>query len=289
VAGNSPESLGPVADIGPDTLLWEYAGDRRNMLTGLSYGILELMHPAIGAGVAEHSNFFDDPMDRIRRSVSGILGPLYDVDGESTGHTVRDYHTAIKGVDESGRRYHALDPETFWWAHATFHRNIEHVIDRFSSRVLDEQNREQLYGQSKEWYRRYGVSMLPVPADQAAFNSKWEHTCSSILEMTPAAEHAVNMAVDERVDRLLAMPPIIWRLGKIPTGKFVRIITIGGLPEGVRQRFDIPWSERDAAGLEKIEASVRRIWPLLPERARYFPQARAGRARAVSVAPRQSL
>ena len=33
---------------------------------------------------------------------------------------VREYHIGIKGVDDQGRRYSALNPDVFYWAHATF-------------------------------------------------------------------------------------------------------------------------------------------------------------------------
>ena len=41
-------------------------------------------------------------------------------EADERGRTIRDFHTEIKGTDDHGRRYHALDPEIFWWAHATF-------------------------------------------------------------------------------------------------------------------------------------------------------------------------
>src|SRR4029077_19790946 len=101
---------------------------------GPTIGILQLMHPAIGAGVLEHSNFFGDPWGRIFRSLPRILGAVYDEDAASTGRIVRDFHRDIKGVDDAGRRYHALDPETFWWAHATFQYMVEQVAARFDRR-----------------------------------------------------------------------------------------------------------------------------------------------------------
>src|SRR3546814_2871648 len=55
------------AELGPESLLWQYAGDSRIAFMGATIGILQLMHPAVGAGVMEHSNFFDDPMDRVAR------------------------------------------------------------------------------------------------------------------------------------------------------------------------------------------------------------------------------
>src|SRR5579863_1000796 len=108
-----------MTQLGPDSLLWRWAGDNRIGFLGPSIGLLQLMHPAIGAGVLEHSDFFRDPAGRIERSLPLILGVVYDPPGVPTGATVRGFHRPIKGVDADGRRYHALDPATFWWAHAT--------------------------------------------------------------------------------------------------------------------------------------------------------------------------
>ena len=35
------------------------------------------MHPAIGQGLIDHSDFFNDPVDRVFRSLPGILGTVY--------------------------------------------------------------------------------------------------------------------------------------------------------------------------------------------------------------------
>src|SRR3546814_18344374 len=104
------------------------------------------MHPAIGAALIEHSNFFDDPVDRVFRSLPRILGTVYDEDGYATGRDVRDVHRTIKGDDDGhGNKYHSLDPETFWWAHATFQFMAEQVADRFDRHELPPDERAQLY------------------------------------------------------------------------------------------------------------------------------------------------
>src|SRR5579884_96419 len=106
----SPQAAG--APLGPQSLLWRYAGDWRSMLPGSSTGLLQLLHPAIGAGVAQHSAFFEDPFARIRRSIPQIWATIFDGDESGRGRAVRDLHRAIKGDDDAGRRYHALEPET---------------------------------------------------------------------------------------------------------------------------------------------------------------------------------
>src|SRR2546428_5085792 len=87
-------------ELGPDSLLWRWAGDSRIAFLGGTIGLLQLMHPAIGAGVLEHSDFFGDPYGRVFRSLPRILGVVYDgPHAVTTGREVRNLHRDIKGVD----------------------------------------------------------------------------------------------------------------------------------------------------------------------------------------------
>ena len=65
--GRRPSAVG--APLGPGSLLWSIAGDPRSLIPGTAAGIMQLMLPGLGAGVTDHSNFFDDPFDRIFRSI----------------------------------------------------------------------------------------------------------------------------------------------------------------------------------------------------------------------------
>ena len=201
-----PDSRFAAREIGPGSLLWHYAGDHRLAFTGLATGILQLMHPAIGAGVAEHSNFFEDPWDRIIRSMPQILGVVYGPDPEAIGRAVRDRHRTINGEDHQGRRYRALDQATFWFAHATFQFAVEQVADRFDAHRLTGAEREELYLDGVEWYRRYAVSTRPVPADRDAFRAEWDRHLEEVLEMTPAAERALDIALHDRTSPVGVLP-----------------------------------------------------------------------------------
>ena len=61
-------SLPAPVPLGPDSVLGRLANDPRLAFTGFSLGVLQLMHPAVSAGVIQHSEFFSDPFDRIYRS-----------------------------------------------------------------------------------------------------------------------------------------------------------------------------------------------------------------------------
>lgn len=264
-------------DLGPGSALWRYAGDNRLSFTGLSAGILQLMHPGLGAGVVDHSAFFTEPWDRIMRSIPEIIGVVYDgPEAEVTGHRVRDYHRRIKGVDHLGRRYSALKPETFWWAHATFQFSVEQVADRFDNRRLGDRAREELYRDGVEWYRRYGVSPRPVPADRARWGEVWDRYCGEVLEMTPAAERAVDMALHDKVKDLPGLPWWTAPIQREIITPLFRLTAIGGLPPVVRERFDIPWGTLEAAELKVLELWVRETWRFVPRQLRWAPRASQG-------------
>lgn len=244
--------------------------------TGLSAGLLQLLHPAIGAGVADHSDFFNDPWDRIIRSIPQIMGVIYDPEPEVIGRRVRDYHRSVTGVDGRGRSYRALSPGTFWWAHATFQFAVEQVADRFDHRRLKAPEREELYLDGVEWYRRYGVSMRPVPPDRAAFGTVWDHHLEEVLEMNPAAERAIDMALHERANNLRFLPAWTRLLQPLVVAPALHLATVGGLPGAVRRRFGIPWRIDEEVQYRVLQLAVREMWRNLPASLRYGPAATAG-------------
>ena len=90
-----------------------------------------------------------------------------------------------------GERYHALDPETYFWAHATFVEQVLYFADTFVKR-LSREEKEQIYLESKTWYRRYGVSDRPMPADYAAFEQYWNRMIDEIVVAHPTAKYGVG-------------------------------------------------------------------------------------------------
>ena len=278
-------------DLGPGSLLWRYAGDTRIALLGGSIGLLQLMHPAIGAGVVEHSSFFADPADRVFRSLPRILGVIYDADGEATGAGIRRDHRTIAGTTDDGRRYHALDPATFWWAHATFQHMVEQVVDRFDRHRLTPSERERLYTEGVEWYRRYGVGDSVVPSDRAAFGREWDRVCGEVLEVNDAVRFVLDL-LDQRLvprwDERSGMARPLRLVANLPTSRWVaargaRLVAIGGLPAVVRERFAIRWTRRDALALACVETVVRTGWRLLPASVRWQPRALEGWHRIASA------
>ncbi|UXA14371.1 DUF2236 domain-containing protein [Mycobacterium sp. SMC-8] len=286
--------------LGPSSLLWRWAGDMRIAFEGGTAGLLQTMHPAIGQGLIDHSDFFDDPVDRVFRSLPGILGTVYDGDlAEATGLRVRDFHHDIKGTLADGQRYHALHPETFWWAHATFQRMVDRLAMHWDSHGLTTQESEQLYAEGREWYRRYGMTASVVPADRAAFEGEVDRYCREVLQPNPASDYLVEFIGRRAIPDMSASPyyPSHPRLrpladALLPTlpvrmalAPPMRLVIFGGLPALVRDRFGIRWTRGDERRYRAIRSAIRTGWRYLPGSLAWYPAARKGWLRELGHVP----
>ena len=95
-------------------------------LLGPRAAVLQNMLPALGQGVEDHSVWFAETLARLARSIPPIFGTVYGADPVATGHQVRDFHTYDQGeAARTAGPYSALNPDTYYWAHATF---VEHLV-----------------------------------------------------------------------------------------------------------------------------------------------------------------
>jgi uncharacterized protein (DUF2236 family) len=268
-AGSStPRAEG--APVGPGSLLWTIAGDPRSLLPGTAAGIMQLMLPGLGAGVTDHSNFFDDPFDRIFRSIPLIWGSIFagdDTEGDERGRTIRDFHPDIKGTDDQGRRYHALDPDIFWWAHATFTWEMFRASELYLARPLRRAEREQLYAETVTWYRRYGVSDRPVPLTYEAFHARFEQICRTELELTPAVRWVLDPATNPGArSEPIRLPGVLAPLSGVADhvgSAALRVMVYGAMPDVVRRRFDLAWSHADRVAFAGICAVWKATGPAI--------------------------
>lgn len=280
------------APIGPGSILWENLGRRYNLLVAASAGILQNMLPALGAGVDDYSEVFEDPGKRLAVSSDRILEGVYGPEPEKTGIEIRDIHKSMGGQDKQGRPYHALRPTTFWWAHATFEESTAQGKDRFSGEPLNREGRRQLNFESMTWFARYGMTSRPVPPTLEAFEEEYERICQEELEMTPVAEYLIGLFQEGDIESFIKafnVNPTAWKIGHRAIADSARVFAIGGLPKAVRQRFDIRFSKVDEVKLKTQDAAVRRIVPLLSSKQLYLPIALEGMEREQAKAELQAV
>jgi uncharacterized protein (DUF2236 family) len=264
------------APLGPGSLTWRYFGDTRNLLVAQRAAVLQVMHPAIAAGLSDHSNVFENPIGRLVRSAGPILGVVYDSDAGRTARWIRDQHPRVRGTDARGRRYHALDPATYYWAHATFFEAQIATQELFGAPLSDDDKR-QLYDESITWYRRYGLSMRPVPRDYDAFRDYWERMFDDVLEATAIARGAVRSGAPVPAPHPALRGPAWAVLEPVVTHAGPWLVR-ATLPRRAREILDVDWRPWDEAALRALRTSIRAAWPAVIPPLRRLPRARAAAA-----------
>ncbi|EHI12271.1 oxygenase MpaB family protein [Mycolicibacterium thermoresistibile] len=276
---DTPDAL----PLGPDSLVWRYFGDNRMPLIGPRPAVLQNMLAELGQGVLDHSVFFSDTAARVRRSLPPIFMTVYGSDDENPGRQVRDYHTEIKGTMPDGQRYHALDPETYFWAHATFVDQVLYFADTFVKR-LTRAEKEQIYLESKTWYRRYGVSDRVMPATYDEFERYWDRMLDEIIVAHKTAKYGVGY-VTKGFPCPKGVHPAVWKVISVVFDPVAAFLTTGGLPPRARTLLNLPWSEKQERRYQRFAAFCRSrpvnwVWDRLPMKVRYNKYARRGYARA---------
>ena len=283
VAGGGYQA--PARPLGPDSLTWKIFGDWRGLLQGPWAGSMQNMHPQLGAAVKDHSIFFTERLPRLFRSLYPIGGVVFDGErAPMTGAEVRDYHIPIKGVDEQGRRYSALNPDVFYWAHATFFMGTILTAEHFGDGLTEAQKR-QLFDEHVTWYRMYGMSMRPVPKTWEEFQVYWDRMCGEELENTWAAREVLNLATMPKPLNGQWIPDVLWSVYLKVMEPFAVWVTVGLYDQSVRDLMGYPWSARDAWLHRRFGRGVNLAFKMLPRRRRMHPRARAGWDRAEGRIP----
>ncbi len=120
--GERPVARSPDGLFGPQAVAWRVHGDVGAMMVGgFAALMLQMLHPAVLAGVWDHSRFRDDMPGRLRRTARFIALTTYGgrAEAEAAIARVRKIHGHIRGTLPDGTPYSANDPALLAWVHVT--------------------------------------------------------------------------------------------------------------------------------------------------------------------------
>jgi uncharacterized protein (DUF2236 family) len=262
--------------LGPDSLTWQLVGDYRWLLCGMRAGLLQTMHPAIDAALKQHdSTYFQGPMKRILRSLPQIQGVVFADDAAGVGAQVRTYHKPLGGKLSDGTPYHALNPDVFYWPHATFFEEQICAMEFFGT-PLTEAEKERLFQESVQWYSLYGMSMKPVPANYGEFRQYWDHMVEDVLVVNGFARATKRTKPGVfGPSPYPFVPKALWRPASDAQFDLLMWITRGTLGPEVRDKIGAHWSDGDERRLRRFGTGLDQTFGRLPRSARMVPQARA--------------
>lgn len=269
--------------LGRDSVTYRLTLEPVNVLIGGPRALmLQVMHPAVGAGVAQHSDYERDPWTRLVRTLRTMSQLSLGTPERSAqmSRLLRKSHATINGVRDDGVPYRALDTENMRWVWATLLDTVMAVADTFV-RPLAPDERERLY---EEWLliaEGCGVARKDCPRDVAAFRAYVDEVIENELEATATAR---GIAV------ILRRPPLPRPLAGVVAAVFA-IVLPGQLPAGLREALGVEWRRVDQAMFDGLALGSRTFCYLTPGRVRRLPGALAslGSLRAPAPRPRRRL
>lgn len=239
------------------------------LLGGTAALLMQIAHPLVAAGVADHSDFARHPIRRLRRTLDTMLAVVFAdrADAEAALARIARRHGPVAGTAADGRRYAAGDPALLLWVQATLVLTSLRLYELVAGR-LPEERREAYWQETKPIAARLGIPAALLPPTLAALE-RFE-AAALAAEVRP---DATALAVGRQVLRPVPLPEPLYWLGDA--------LTAALLPPPLRPPFGLRYRTRERMAVHGLVILVRSLRRVLPARLVAVPQARRHEARHV--------
>jgi uncharacterized protein (DUF2236 family) len=243
--------------------------------------LLQIAHPAVAAGVDEHSDFRSDPWGRLAATLQSYLTIVYGSTAAARAE-IRRLNALHRGIVGAG--YSARDPELSMWVHATL---IDSTIVANDAWIepLPRARRAAFYLESRPIGRAFGVPDGLLPPDLDGFEAYLERMLApdGPVRVSPTARDLAEVILHPPLAPLARWlspgsgPGAATVLARVPAAVYDWAMwpAIGLLPASIRAGYRLPWGRRERLASRWLVEGWRAWRRLLPESFRQMPQARA--------------
>ena len=237
--------------------------------------LLQLAHPLIAAGVYEHSSFRATPLaaaTRLHETVRAMLALTFGTDARRAEalDAIRAIHRRVNGSlaqavgpFAAGAPYSAEDPDLVLWVHLTLLDSVPLVYSLFVE-PLSDVDRDAYCAEAAWVAEELGARRDEIPRTAADVRAAIGRTYQSrVIAVGPQARELAAAVLSPRIGRIV--PPL---------ASLNRLVTLGLLPEDVRNQYGFAW---DARQQEKFEAAIPKLRALrrhAPDILALWPEAR---------------
>lgn len=244
--------------LGPNSVLRQMGQEPVWLLGGGRALLLQLAHPLVAAGVADHSGFRTKPLQRLQRTLDLMRVFIYG-DRHQAEASLRQFHSAHARVSgflreavgpfPAGAHYSAQDPALKLWVHAALIDTHLLIYERFV-RQLSPADRSRYYEETRLLATWMGIPSALIPPSLVEFRRY-------VDGMLAGETLAVSATARTTAWALLDLP--VWFVPRA-CAHLVRFVTAGVLPESLRRAYGLVWDERREGALN----ALIRIMRLLP-------------------------
>ena len=264
--------------FGPGSLTWRVNREGVLLLGGGRALLLQVAHPLVAAGVAQHSNYREDPFGRLYRTLDTVTTIVFGSteDAEEAAERLHRIHTRVTGKADDGTAYDATSHDLIMWVHATLVDTSLLVYENYVERLtLGE--RERYYEEQKQLGEKFGVPYDEQPTTLADFNDYRDEVIygGQTLRVTDELRDVADATLHPRLPVGFVARPAV---------EYFNLVTTALLPEWLRDELGLPWTPTRARMHAAQRAVIRRLVPALPGLLRDFPPARSADRRARAAA-----
>jgi uncharacterized protein (DUF2236 family) len=157
--------------FGPSAVAWRVHGDVASMMVGGVAGLLlQMLHPAVLAGVWDHSNFRADMHGRLRRTARFIALTTYGgrEEADAVMARIRHIHERVQGVLPDGTPYSAGDPKLLAWVHVTETVSFLDAWIRYVEPRMSLADQDRYFAEMAQIGTALGADPVPRSRDEAS-------------------------------------------------------------------------------------------------------------------------
>lgn len=205
-------------------------GDASMFVGGIRALMLQALHPAAMAGVAEHSDYRVDMWGRLNRTATFLAATTFATDdiADASIAAVRRIHERVVGTLPDGTPYAASDPHLLRWVHVAEIDSFLTAHRTYGARSLTPEQTDTYVAQTAHVAEALGARDVPrtkAELDEALAAYRPE------LRGTPEAREAI---------RYLLLKPPLPLLARAPYGTLTAA-AVGLMPAWTRVPLRLPW------------------------------------------------
>ena len=204
--GEAPVVRRADAMLGPSSIAWRVHGDVGAMMVGgVASLLMQMLHPAVLAGVWDHSGFRADMHGRLRRTARFIALTTFG-DPQAAAQAiarVRTIHEGVRGTLPDGTPYAASDPAALAWVHVTETLSFLNAWRRYAEPAMPRADQDRYVAEMATIGRALGAD--PVPQSRAAAERLVAAYRPQLRSDTRAKEVA-RIVLSQRATRIAAEP-----------------------------------------------------------------------------------
>jgi uncharacterized protein (DUF2236 family) len=239
------------------------------LLGGAAALLLQVAHPLVAAGVAQHSLFREEPFGRLHRTLDSTLTVVYGEPYEARDalRRIDGKHATVRGTAPDGRAYRARDPRLLLWVQATLVLTSLRMYELVLG-PLPPAQRALYWSETQPIAMALGVPATLLPptlADLEAFEREMLED-----EVVP---DGTSYELARAIMRPVPLPGVLYAP--------LDALTAGLLPDALREPLGLRWRTRERLLFRAVIVGLRLVLRIAPPWLRVVPHARRWERRHV--------